>query len=54
MQYDARYTQRQINTMQYDARYTQRHINTMQYDARYTQRQSKALFTANKTAPVKQ
>ena len=27
--------------MQYDARYTQRHINTLQYDARYTQRQIK-------------
>ena len=38
LQYDARYTQRHINTMQYDARYTQRHINTLQYDARYTQR----------------
>ena len=25
--------------MQYDARYTQRHINTLQYGARYTQRQ---------------
>ena len=39
MQYDARYTQRHINTLQYDARYTQRHINISQYDARYTQRQ---------------
>ena len=38
MQYDARYTQRHINTLQYDARHTQRHINTLQYDARYTQR----------------
>ena len=41
LQYDARYTQRHINTLQYDARYTQRHINTLQYDARYTQRQIK-------------
>ena len=44
MQYDARYTQRHINTLQYDARYTQRHINTLQYDARYTQRQIKLVL----------
>ena len=41
MQYDARYTQRHINTLQYDARYTQRHVNTLQYGARYTQLQTK-------------
>ena len=40
LQYDARYTQRHINTLQYDARCI-RHINTLQYDARYTQRQIK-------------
>ena len=33
-----------LKTLQYDARYTQRHINSLQYDARYTQRQIPCLF----------
>ena len=33
-----------LKTLQYDARYTQRHINSLQYDARYTQRQIPCLI----------
>ena len=51
MQYDARYTQRHINTQQYDARYILRHINALQYDARYTQRQISRMISHKLSNP---